>query len=141
MSLIEWRRDKRRIILPIALLGPSDGSTVDFVEGRALLDTGATASGITPRMVKQLSLRGQGKRPLNSAHGEKQTERYIFRIGFFPDVRDDGRPRMPYIFDEILGFGLEDSFQLEALIGMDILSQCDFTMTRNERCTLSFGFA
>lgn len=140
MSRIDWTHDGRRILLKIAMLPPYTGTNVDHVVGRALVDTGATASGITPRMVRALGLQGQGKRPLNSAHGEKQTERYLFRVGFFPDQVVSDAPNLPYIFDEVLGFALEDSFELDALIGMDILAQCDFSVDRGRHCSIVFGY-
>jgi hypothetical protein len=140
MSRIDWRHDGRRIVVKVALLPPFAGLNVDHHIGRALVDTGATTSGITPRMVKALDLRGQGKRPLNSAHGPKQTERYLFRVGLFPDLAEENAPPLPFIFDDVLGFALEDSFEFEALIGMDILSQCDFSADRRGRCSLRFGY-
>lgn len=140
MWRIEWKRDRRRIVVPVALLRPFDGKDMDHITGAALLDTGATASGITPRVVNALGLTGKGKRPLSSAHGEQQTERYLFRIGLFPETANPDIPQLPYIFDDVLGFELQDSFKFEALIGMNILSQCDFTMDRQGYCTLTFGF-
>jgi predicted aspartyl protease len=106
------------------------------VEADALLDTGSTTSAITPRIAKELGLRQLGKRPLGSAQGLGQAERYLFRIRLRTpaDV-----PTFPFLFDEVSGFELSDSFQLDALIGMDILKQCDFSMSRTGTCTLTFG--
>lgn len=81
-------------------------------------------------------MRQLGKRPLGSAQGLGQAERYLFRIGLRPptDV-----PVFPFLFDEVSGFELSDSFQLDALIGMDILQQCDFSTSRTGACSLTFG--
>lgn len=104
----------------------------------ALLDTGATNSGLTPRIIDQLGLESYGKRPLGSARGEEQTPRYFFRIGFQPANEGDV-PQFPFIFEEVDGFELRNSFQFDALIGMDVLRHCDFIMRRNGQWSLSFG--
>ena len=139
MSLsIEWRHDGRRIIAPVTLLRPTPATDFTGYDGLALLDTGSTTSGITPRVVRALDLRRRGKRPLGSAQGEGQAERYLFRVGLKPDS-DEMTPRFPYVFDDIVGFELVDSFQFDALLGMDILRQCDFSMDRDAMCHLTFG--
>jgi hypothetical protein len=48
-------------------------------------------------------------------------------------------PAFPYVFDEVIGFELTNSFQFDALLGMDILSQCDLRLDRDGGCRLSFG--
>jgi len=142
MSSISWRHDGRRIVLPVVLTNPDVANgTIRSVEGQALLDTGATNSGITVRAAKALALKSHTKRPLSSAHGEQQTDRFLFRIGLLPDRESgDDSPQFPFFFDEIEGFALLDSFRLEALIGMDILSQCDLEIDRRRNCTLRFGY-
>jgi hypothetical protein len=63
MSLrLDWRHDGRRIILPVTILRPTPATDLTGFEGRALLDTGATISGIAPRVVRHLSLDARGKR-------------------------------------------------------------------------------
>jgi hypothetical protein len=138
MLRIEWRRDQRRIVIPVSILAPAPASDLTGVQGRALLDTGSTTSGITKSVASTLGLVGRGKRPLGSAQGEGQAERYLFRIGVAPDT-PAGAPAFPFIFEEVIGFELSNSFQFEALIGMDILNQCDFVMERDGRCSLQFG--
>lgn len=133
---IEWRHDGRRLVLPVVILPPEPTSILTGVEADALLDTGSTTSAITPRIAKELGLRQLGKRPLGSAQGLGQAERYLFRVGLRTpaDV-----PTFPFLFDEVSGFELSDSFQLDALIGMDILKQCDFSMSGTGICSLTFG--
>ena len=109
------------------------------IEGRALLDTGATISGIRQSVADALNLRPIGKRPLASAHGQWNADRYVFSIGFAPDHAPDEPAGFPYLFEAVSGFGLNNSFGFEALIGMDILSECAFAMARDGRCRLSFG--
>lgn len=126
----------RRIVLPIRILQATPSTDVFGIEVMALLDTGSTTTGITPRRARELGLPKRGKKPLGSAQGEGQAERYLFRVGL--SVGGDTRA-LPFIFDDIVGFELSDSFSLDALIGMDILGQCDFSMRRNGEWSLAFG--
>lgn len=123
-------------MLPVVLFRAAPLTDLSFVEGQALIDTGATISGISARVAAQLGLARRGKRPLGSAQGEGQAERYLFRVGLKLPSQQNG---FPFIFDDVDGFEIVDSFSLEALIGMDILSQCDFSISRDRRCELRFG--
>ena len=133
---IEGKHDGRRIVLPILILPPEPTLDLTGIPARALLDTGATTSGIAERIATRLALRPIGKRPLGSARGEMQVERYIFRIGM---NAADQAPAFPFVFDEVIGFELANSASFDALIGMDILAQCDFHMSRHRSWRLSFG--
>lgn len=136
---IEWRHDRRRIIVPVLILRPTPATDLDGFRAQALLDTGSTTTGLTTRVAKALELPPRGKRPLGSAQGEGQAERYLFRVGLFQDVDGGSSPSFPYVFEDVIGFELKDSFQFDALLGMDVLSQCDFSMTRSGDCRLAFG--
>lgn len=133
---IEWQHDGRRILLPVVVLRPTPSADLTGHEGIALVDTGSTTSGITPRVANGLDLRKRGKRPIGSAQGEGQAERYLFRIGVRP--MSPG-PAFPFVFDDVIGFELSDAFQFDALIGMDVLNRCDFAISRRGGCALTFG--
>ena len=137
MSAIEWTRDRRRILLPVLVLAPFPVTDLTGVEAKALLDTGSSVSGVAARVAEALTLTRLGKRPLTSAQGEGQVERYAFRIGIRPDA--EAVPTFPFVFEEVIGIELTNAFEFDALIGMDILRHCDFEMRRNGRCRLSFG--
>lgn len=133
---IEGVHDGRRVILPILILPPEPTFDLTGVSARALLDTGATTSGITERIAGALGLRPVGKRPLGSARGEMQVERYIFRIGLQPSGEG---PAFPFVFDEVIGFELANSASFDALLGMDVLGQCELRIGRDRSWVLSFG--
>jgi hypothetical protein len=137
-AAIEWRSDRRRLLIPVSILAPAPASDLTSAPAQALVDTGSTISGITRRIAKRLGLVGRGKRPLSSAQGEGQAERYLFRVGIVPMAGDDALS-FPYVFEEVIGFELTNSFQFDALLGMDILSQCDLELHRNGHCRLVFG--
>ena len=81
MFHLECSNDRRRIILPVVILKPEPVTDLDGYKAMALLDTGATTTGITPRVIDALGLLSFGKRPLGSAQGDGQADRYLFRIG------------------------------------------------------------
>jgi hypothetical protein len=122
--------------LPVVILPPTPSTDLTGYDGMALVDTGSTTTGITPRVARHLSLPKRGKRPLGSAQGEGQAERYLFRVGVQPP--SDG-PSFPYVFDDVIGFELAETFQFDALLGMDLLRQCDFAIFRPGGCRLVFG--
>jgi len=135
MLAIEWQREPRRILLPCLILAPFPETDLTGVEARALVDTGSSVSGVASKLAERIGLVGLGKRPLKSAQGEGQVERYAFRLGLHPD----GENGFPFIFDEVIGIELTNAFEFNALIGMDILGQCDMTLERNGQCRICFG--
>ena len=132
---IEWTRERRRILLPVLVLAPFPITDLAGVEATALIDTGSSISGIAAAIADSLGLTGLGKRPLKSAQGEGQIERYAFRLA----LRADDEAAFPFIFEEVIGIELTNAFEFNALIGMDILTRCDFTMQRDGACKLVFG--
>ena len=139
MSVIEWLRESRRILLPVFVLPPFPATDLTGVNAKALVDTGSSISGIATQVAESLNLRRLGKRPLTSAQGEGQVERYAFRLGLWADQEPDAPPGFPFVFDEVIGIELTNAFEFDALIGMDILGQCDFSIARDRRCRLTFG--
>ena len=139
MSVIDWRREPRRVLLPVVVLAPYPVTNLIGLEAKALVDTGSSVSGVAQGLAKQLELRPLGKRPLTSAQGEGQVERYAFRIGLQCGSAASSGPSFPFIFEEVIGIELTNAFEFEALLGMDILGQCDFEMRRDGACRLRFG--
>jgi hypothetical protein len=135
---IDWQREPRRILLPVVILRPYPVTDFHGADASALIDTGSSVSGISTALANSLGLVGLGKRPLKSAQGEGQVDRFAFRLGLRPD--QSGREAaFPFVFEEVIGIELTNSFDFSALIGMDILRQCDFTSTRAGACSLVFG--
>ena len=135
---IDWRRERRRILLSAVILRPYPVTDLGGFEATALIDTGSSVSGISVSIARSLGLIGLGKRPLKSAQGEGHVERYAFRIGLRPNSASN-EIVLPFIFEEVIGIELTNAFEFNALIGMDILSQCDFACNRSGNCSLSFG--
>ncbi|HET9637864.1 MAG TPA: hypothetical protein VFP12_01510 [Allosphingosinicella sp.] len=134
MPELRWLREPRNIIFETAILTPAPAADLTFVAAQALLDTGSTISGVTRAIASRLNLPSLGRRPLGSARGEAQVERFLFRIGFQVESAF-----LPFVFEAVDGFELREGFAFNAILGMDILGQCDFSMERTGRCQLRFG--
>lgn len=139
MPSIEWRRERRRILLPIQILPPFPLTDLTGAEAIALIDPGSSVSGVASGLAEKLGLKALGKRPLVSAQGQSQVERYSFRIGVPGGLSSGAVPSFPFVFTEVVGMELTNAFEFNALVGMDVLGQCDFTTERAGRCRLGFG--
>ena len=101
-----------------------------------LLDTGATSSWISPRVIEKLGLVELMKERVSFAMDEQVAEVYLFRLGLF--AGEDGVNGLPYVFAETRGFRLKQRNDFDVILGMDILSQGDFSLTRSGKWTLTF---
>lgn len=108
---------------------------------RALLDTGATVSGIGPRVVAELGLASHSKKRLKSATDEVFVDYYLFRIGFdLPgsELETDAW-RLPFIFNELDGFSWGREADFDVILGMDVISQTDLIISRDGMVSMRFG--
>lgn len=81
-------------------------------------DTGATNSVISPRLAKVLKLLPTGMVPVNDASGQKMSNTYMVNVMLPNNV---GIPFLQVTEGILAGFDM--------LIGMDIISQGDFSIT------------
>jgi hypothetical protein len=100
------------------------------VEFEAIWDTGATASVITQRVVDACGLQPIGMVEVHGVHGTRPAEVYLVNIGLpnrvaFQDIR---------VTKGDLGAG-----DCDLLIGMDIISCGDFSVTNKDGVTI-FSF-
>jgi predicted aspartyl protease len=143
MRVLEQHIDKRRILLPISVLRPGNAADITSFAATALLDTGATVSGIGPRVIETLNLRSYGKKQLLSATELVFVDYYLFRIGLF-DSRQAASDNLeasdlPFMFEELDGFSWRRPSDFDVILGMDVIRQCDLAIYRDGRLSLSFG--
>jgi hypothetical protein len=107
---------------------PSFPSKFELCTG--LLDTGATVTGVSSRLVQKLGLRPMGRRPVLGVAGVKLHSYHLFRIGF-EIPQPDGIPTFPYFAEPTIeGISWTDEASADVLIGMDVIGLCDLTITR-----------
>lgn len=129
--------------MPVAILRPGDQRDLEVFSATALLDTGATVSGIGPHLISSLDLTSYGKNRLGSATDEVFADYYLFRLGLFKDAQlaadHPGPGDLPFIFDEIDGFSWSRQTDFDVILGMDVLSRCELFLNRAGVCRLTFG--
>lgn len=142
MREFSFRRQQRRYLFPVLIFRP-DASDMTSFAATALLDTGATASGVGPSVIEALELRSHMKKRLLSATEEVFADYYLFRIGLYTSVQmanvAESIQEWPYLFDEVEGFSWQRRGDFDVIIGMDILSQCDVALSRDGAGQLRFG--
>lgn len=135
MPVIEGRHNGRQILTQVFIAPPSDPRRMLFTSGIALIDTGATTSLICLRVAHELELPVRGKRQMLTARGSEMVNQYRFRLGF-PSAQN---PALPYLLeDDFNGSELLVQTTFDTIVGMDILSRCDFQSRSNGVWTLSF---
>lgn len=133
MPRIDWRHNRERLLLPIAVLpGYNSPNQTQSIRADGLLDTGATGTAIRSDVARELGLRPKGQRRVFTANGDLMAQEYLFRVGFicgdYLDPDFDPHAQQPYVLEqEILGFELGERFAYPVLIGMNVISQADFT--------------
>ena len=142
MAEINWRHEGKRLVLPVAVL-PSlvadNSHALDLTE--ALIDTGATGTGLRPDVAYRLGIQGRGRRRVLTANGDILVPEYRIRLGFYAGSYESEAQapsgEMPYILDlGLLAHALHEHFPYAMLIGMDVLQHCDLSILRHRTAKL-----
>jgi len=141
MAEVRWSHSGNRLILPVAVLPSAAAENPQAIEVvDALIDTGATGTGLRPDIAKALGVPGRGKRRVVTANGDMLVPEYRVRIGFYCGTFE-GQPLAqgsPYVLEfGLLVHALREHFAYAMLIGMDVLSNCDLHLRRNRSAVLS----
>jgi len=104
-------------------------NTINNWSVTAVVDTGATISGITSRMATQMGLKSSGEYGFTSAIGKGLSPIYIFDVIFPKDK----------LIENIEAVEISDDHNFDFLIGMNIISQGDMALTSvNGKAAFSF---
>ena len=143
MGEIRWRHSGQRLVIPVAVFPSAIADNANQMEVvEALIDTGATGTGLRPDIAKRLSIPGRGRRRVMTANGDILVPEYRIRLGFYPGSFDAEALAPPSQMPHVLEFGLlvhalRDHFSYAMLIGMDVLSQCDLILRRDGTAILA----
>ena len=135
MPAIEGQLTDRRLILRIAIAATAPAQwppafPTSFEQCNWLLDTGATRSAVSTRLVQALALPVVGRRAVASARGENMHDLYMIRIGLY-GVGANTMPAYPHFLDgafEVIDWA--DHPRFDVLIGMDVISLCELNLRR-----------
>jgi predicted aspartyl protease len=138
MQAINWRHDRRQLFLPVLVMPSASADNASHaVTIRALIDTGATKTGLREDLVKHLGLAKRDRAPIQTANGTLITDLHLARLGFWSaeideDVFQLSESRMPYVLDrEFLVQALKPDFSHQMLLGMDVVGLCELAINSN----------
>lgn len=141
MSSISGRHNGRAVYFNVAIVSAGanpndDGYNVFSDPARALIDTGATETSISPQTVRRLRLSPNGKRDVITANGVRRTRFYDFQIAILSGPDDTPFFVLPVV---ISGSELNtDKVGFDILLGMDVISQGDLIIRRDGTFTFEF---
>jgi hypothetical protein len=150
MPSISGRHNRIQIIFDVALVGVSmqsehypDETTTAFSvfseSVKALVDTGATATSVSPQVAQRLNLRPAGKRDVMTANGLKRARYYEFQVALLGSTQSGAAPPFFVLPNAIKGNELNaDGMAFDILLGMDVISQGDLIIRRDGSFTFEF---
>lgn len=138
-------RRKRAIVTVGVFREESDIASAVSPQGanryRAMIDTGATSTGISEKVVKNLSLPVKGTDTYWTAKGPAETNMYSITLSLsipaiFEDERMEANPKPaePQIYRGLLApcIRTRETSAYEVLLGMDVLAKCSFFCSEDE---------
>ena len=139
MPFFSGKFSNKQIVINVLVGLPYDDSKppspFPFMENpsyKALIDTGATNTCISPKIIEDLSLIPEGKRPVLTATHE--TSANLFHVSFYipiaaqigKDLRFDAHETSNVEVTEIM-----QPNNFDVLLGMDILASCSLFIAQN----------
>lgn len=107
----------------------------------ALIDTGATRTCITQRVISRLSLEAKTKLLVASATSAPERRRaYGYSLGLFCSDEHDEAKTLYVIPHEFVAPWFADNGNFDVLVGMDILSQGRLVFESNGSFSFTFRF-
>jgi hypothetical protein len=112
--------------------------SIDYRPYRALVDTGATRTCITERVVQDLGLVRRGRVEVWNIKRPEEHFTYLFHIGIWPDSIDEVPQPIFGIGDEIVGIDVGNNRFFDVLLGMDVI--CQGTLKLEKTGEFCMGF-
>lgn len=157
--VVSGSHDGKSIITTVAIIDVSVRkrhleSNASLLSGikpyRALIDTGATTTMLSTRVVSELDLPPVGIGPFRGIHGIERSLIYLFHVAFYGEKMDsavleqraihvDKEVHNIYIYRKVIEGGeIEEQPHFDVLLGMDILGTGSLNIDKDG--TFSFSF-
>jgi hypothetical protein len=107
----------------------------------ALIDSGASHTCVSAKVVADVGLAPLGKIPVSGVHGSTPTNTYQFSVGFLIDPKQDatGRVTGQLHWMQVVGTEFDNTnCGFDVLLGRDIICRGSFSMTFNGQFSLFF---
>lgn len=109
-------------------------ASIDIRPLKGLIDTGAQITCVTKSAAREMGLMPRGKKRLGNVSDIQTHTAYSFVVGVWYSQNNGdsmNETRGYYGFEPVLGCDFYDNTDFDVLIGMDIISQGDFSTKRN----------
>jgi len=118
---------------------PAAGAPINLHTYMALIDTGASCTCISPKVVNDLGLKSIGKQKVGGVHGGKQTRKFQFSaVLIFPQSQlATGAMNAQLTTYQITGIEFVPPGAFDVLLGRDIICQGVFQMSFDGHAILS----
>jgi len=157
--VVNGRHDGRTAITPVAIIDISKReqqkkSNKELLEGvnpyRALIDTGATSTMLSNKVISDLGLIPVGPAKFHGIHSVKIGVVYLFRVAFYGDVagkdllatrsiKTDKEVHKIYICPtDIEGGEIDEQPNFDVLLGMDVLRTGNLRIDKSGDFSFSF---
>jgi hypothetical protein len=157
MPCIWGQHNNSQLLLPIAIIPiinlPPIGGHYSGPQhfANALVDTGATVTGISSNVVSALNMQPIGKVPVHGSGGANLHNGYLFMVGFPmtlpPGITTPNVPPLPpgqqliqfhVLFQQIRGIEFPAIAGFDVLLGMDVISTGTLVVQGNGHFSFSF---
>jgi hypothetical protein len=125
---------------PQQMAGASQQSPLNVNNYMTLIDTGASHTAISSKVISDLNLKPMGKQSVGGVHGQQQTNLYQFQVGLiFPQTQlasgsmQANIVSIPTSGTEFVNTGMV----FDVLLGRDIICKGCFTMSFDGHAFLS----
>ena len=122
-------------IVDVLFINPSIEKAI---ASKALIDTGASSTTISRKIADELDLKSLGKRETETANGRVGLDIYKVKVSIpiASGLNKHGNIKGSLAETVLTASCFNTSSSIEALLGMDLLSQCVFTLSHG-RFTLA----
>ena len=143
MLILRCTLEEHRLVVPISVSRHSFGNgelhpaslanPASLAEYRALVDTGATRSVISDKIIVEQELMRTGHMQFSSVHRAETHTKYLASIGFWADRthathRSEEADRTFFLHHQLIEpVNMNDNAKFDAIIGFDILKHYDFS--------------
>ncbi|PHR21776.1 MAG: hypothetical protein COA41_01330 [Sphingopyxis sp.] len=148
MLILRSKLEAHRLVVAISVSRHSFGNEqlypatianpISLAEYRGLIDTGATRSVISEKIIIEQKLMRTGHMQFGSMHDTKTHTKYIASIGFWAERKDaahclDENDKTFFLHNQLIEpVNMNNNAKFEAIIGFDILKHYDFSFDKNQ---------
>lgn len=141
------RLNEHRLVVPISVSKHSFGNgqldpapvanLSSLVEYRALIDTGATRTVVSDKIILEQNLMRIGHMQFSSMHGPETHTRYLASIGFWAERQNqvhisDDHEKSFFLHNQLIEpVNMNNNANFDAIIGFDILKHYDFSFDKS----------